>query len=549
MSSNITKPAPRKGANGVLLKKFEATLQHMFSLPSTSSPSPQVLDALMPQYSVQPPRLSDEEINELMENARSYWREIGLKTHHEEDHPKNNDEPSPWPFDEDTSLPSIGHVRQSQDPSNAKAKTTKTKTGKDTGGVGDILHSQRAWRKEAQLANLIHCVLSLLPDVGHITRKIRIVDFAGGTGHLAVPLALLLPDCEVVCVDLKKWSLDLLHRRVDLDAAIENTTHIANEAQATKVLPNLFTYHGSIQSYSEPFDIGVSLHACGEASDWTLRKCLEKDASFVICSCCCGKLSRDAANPYTYHSTGANENEIQYPQSKVFATLGQCCNCTTNRDPQSMQRMTPEMFDEIAKAADYSELGDLRKPRNACRRAAKSLIEWDRLLFAQECLNVGTKSSSGNGSVVLTRMLPWEASTKNDILIGWPYDTTNPYHMLRENGAPDAIPNDATCDTDFQTALNHLFGSDLEYSGDVPINTTIGEANDWTATEEEEIKLQIESFIRGNETRYRFNTGMGSRQRKLIHNVAEKMGLRHWGEGKKEREKTVVVARRAYVDS
>ena len=41
----------------------------------------------------------------------------------------------------------------------------------------------------------------------------RIVDFAGGSGPLALPLAALLPRCTVVIVDVKQRSLDLAAAR------------------------------------------------------------------------------------------------------------------------------------------------------------------------------------------------------------------------------------------------------------------------------------------------------------------------------------------------
>jgi hypothetical protein len=36
---------------------------------------------------------------------------------------------------------------------------------------------------------------------------------------------------------------------------------------------------------------------------------------------------------------------------------------------------------------------------------------------------------------------------------------------------------------------------------------------------------------------------MGSRKRKLVHYMAEQMGLAHWCQGSKHAEKTVAVAR------
>lgn len=58
------------------------------------------------------------------------------------------------------------------------------------------------------------------------------------------------------------------------------------------------------------------------------------------------------------------------------------------------------------------------------------------------------------------------------------------------------------------------------------------------------MKLEMEQLLLNNGSQsYRFPTGMGARKRKLIHFVAENLGISHWGEGRKDAEKTVVVAR------
>ena len=541
----------RKGSNGVLLKKYETVMCDMFSTSTGSNEICQeTLHQLTPRYSKIPPFICDAEKRKLVDNARVYWKNRDLSTSNNADIFING-QTSPWPFDKETSLPQCGCVRGTDD-HNTQNKLGKTKTGKDVGGVGDVKCNARASRKENQLVNMIQCVLALLPDdirnsnATKANRTFRIVDFAGGTGHLAVPLALLLPQCEVVCVDLKKWSLDLLHRRVD-GVSLSDDIHMLNNSahklpcqsnsiKVSNALPNLSTYHGSIQTYPHDFDIGVSLHACGEASDWVLRKCLEQNASWVVCSCCCGKIQQDAKNPYVYQSTGGNEKQIKYPQSKVFASLG---GASTNNN----QSMSAEMFDELARAADYSELGDLRKPKNACRRAAKSLVEWDRLLYTMECMQ-----KEDSICCILTRMVPWESSPKNDILIGWFEDTCNPYreHKMNTSGGKLSLASlpeaDTSCDVDFQVALRHLFGKhikDNDYK--LPIDS---DQNDWTADEEVKMKLEMEQLLLNNGSQsYRFPTGMGARKRKLIHFVAENLGIRHWGEGRKDAEKTVVVAR------
>jgi len=73
-----------------------------------------------------------------------------------------------------------------------------------------------------------------------------------------------------------------------------------------------------------------------------------------------------------------------------------------------------------------------------------------------------------------------------------------------------------------------------------------GDTADWTSEEEEAITKTLQDFVQNtNETeKLRFPKGMGSRRRKLVHYLAVKMELLHWGEGKKGSEKIVVVAKK-----
>ena len=41
--------------------------------------------------------------------------------------------------------------------------------------------------------------------------------------------------------------------------------------------------------FNGAFDIGVSLHACGVATDLVIQKCIQNSASFVSCPCCYGE--------------------------------------------------------------------------------------------------------------------------------------------------------------------------------------------------------------------------------------------------------------------
>jgi hypothetical protein len=181
------------------------------------------------------------------------------------------------------------------------------------------LSGMKAVRKEWQLRSMIQCLMNMLPihvlgpDDNDKQERIKIVDFAGGTGHLALPLALLLPKCDVVLVDLKATSLELVHQKAksstlppptssssssSLISQSNNNNSNVEKKKKRKLKPmgasrdidvtyhsnilhqcehvkNLFTYHGDISTYAEnhEFDLALSLHCCGEGTDAVLRAC------------------------------------------------------------------------------------------------------------------------------------------------------------------------------------------------------------------------------------------------------------------------------------
>jgi hypothetical protein len=44
------------------------------------------------------------------------------------------------------------------------------------------------------------------------------------------------------------------------------------------------------RSALQPFDVGVALHACGNATDHAIARCVAAGAAFVVSPCCIGKL-------------------------------------------------------------------------------------------------------------------------------------------------------------------------------------------------------------------------------------------------------------------
>lgn len=365
---------------------------------------------------------------------------------------------------------------------------------------------------------------------------------------------------------------------------MEAPNSIEKDSQWQKsAIPNLWTFHGPAQTFSESssangdsfacsidFDMAIALHLCGEATDVVLRLAGERQvAAIVVAPCCVGKLqqqhgrSSNNNNPYVFQATGQNAPTVQYPQSAAFAQCMQSTTTSTSTTTTTRQQQLYD-WDALAKAADYSDNeGECRTARNATRRTAKALLETDRRLFLQETYQYKT---------ALTRMQPWEATPKNDILVAWKQRHGDDYHNSWsapvESDGGDPIPNqtDLECQADIQLTTDHLLGTKLCQASlestataesasassttmkAVALDKNKDDSVDWTREEMEDIRQQLADFLArtGNKENEKlvFPTGMGGRRRKLVHYMAEQMNLAHWCEGSKNAEKTVAVRRR-----
>jgi hypothetical protein len=292
-----------------------------------------------------------------------------------------------------------------------------------------------------------------------------------------------------------------------------NNIHVDQRLHRCEHIPNLYTYYGSIEAFSTDahrptFDLGLCLHGCGEASDLVLRACGDNGANFVVCPCCVGKLNRQRCNPYIFQATTENVPTVLYPQSQAFRSI-----------------LTAEQFDVLAKAGDYSEYRDIHSSKYASRRIVKGIIEMDRLLFMKE--------RYGYDHAILTRMEPFDASPKNDILIGWKScpSIRDPYELF--GGVELVSPCDHS-NSDIQRTF-HRVG--LESHS----NSNSFKSSEWGETEENDIRSILQSFIESSELVYTFPCGMGPRLRKLVHVLASELGLNHWTQERAMGEKAVVV--------
>lgn len=190
---------------------------------------------------------------------------------------------------------------------------------------------------------------------------LRIVEFCAGSGFVILPLAALYPDFEFVLVDRKGPSLLIGKQRIR-DANLKNVTII----------------QGNIEDFNSEFDVGVSLHACGSATDTTIEKCIKQRASLLCCSCCIGKITSTRSR-FLSSSMAAAADEVDFKHTVRAADFG---------------HQDIELYSDI----------------DIMRRICKSYIELDRQMHLSE--------NGYNSRLVV--MTPKSCSPKNDMIIGWP---------------------------------------------------------------------------------------------------------------------------------
>lgn len=221
------------------------------------------------------------------------------------------------------------------------------------------LPKDRMLRKRQQLESMAAEVIKIAKK-GDV-----IVDFCTGTGHLGILLACALPDCHIILLDNKEESL------------VIRAKDWVNKLQ----LKNVSYFLGNINYFNGDFDIGVSLHSCGTATDIVLNKCFKKQASFVCCPCCYGKILVTQSITYPQSNTMKNADI----SLKDFLHLTHCAD-------QEHDTKWEKCNVELAKQGEL----------------CTDIIDTDRKLKAEE---LGYR-------VVLKRLHPESCTPKNRLLIG-----------------------------------------------------------------------------------------------------------------------------------
>ncbi|CRL03371.1 CLUMA_CG016265, isoform B [Clunio marinus] len=226
------------------------------------------------------------------------------------------------------------------------------------------LPAHRFDNKKSQLKSIANEVLKVAQpnDV--------IVDFCSGTGHLGFLVAKLLPSCRVFILENKEESIN----RAKLKAKM-------------LMLDNVTFFQCNLEYFNDDFTIGLSLHACGVATDLVLRKCWMKNAKFICSPCCYGKI-QDLGN---------------LPQSEIYR------NVLSTRDLINIAHCSDQTHD--AKNVKHINVEKAQQGY-----FCMDVIDTDRLLRANEL----------GYSTTLTRLHPENCSLKNRLLIGKFNETSSP---------------------------------------------------------------------------------------------------------------------------
>lgn len=219
---------------------------------------------------------------------------------------------------------------------------------------GGSLPPARLERKQEQLQNLCKPVLKLARTGD------TIVDFCSGSGHLGILIAHLLPRCTVILLENKEESLNRAKERV-----------------RRLNLTNVKFCQCNLDYFKGDFDIGMSLHACGVATDLVIQRCIRKRAIFVSCPCCYGSLQ--------------DCHQLTYPRSEIFK-----------------ERFGNKEYSFLSHAADQTHDEQNVKTRQGYR--CMTIIDTDRKLFAEQ---FGYR-------VYLGKLIPETCTLKNHLLIGIP---------------------------------------------------------------------------------------------------------------------------------
>ena len=204
-------------------------------------------------------------------------------------------------------------------------------------------------------------------------QKIHIVDFGCGSGSLTLALAYLFrEDCLFTAVDMKAHALEILRKKSDVLG-----------------LTNLKCQQTMIEHFTTdtPVDLILSLHGCGNATDYSILQAIHYRAAYLVCPCCIGKLKFSIQGGSSFSKT--HKKYWNHTQHSRAVHLPQ--NLCHPRSEWMRKFIDTNTFLALAKAGDISH-GEQQtnvKQRQkhwyeGIARVCKLNIEFDRNKHAEE---------------------------------------------------------------------------------------------------------------------------------------------------------------------
>ena len=201
-----------------------------------------------------------------------------------------------------------------------------------------------------------------------ITNHINVLDFGCGKSYLTFALYYYL----------KNYRKDLTFSIVGLDLK-KDVIEFCNKLAKKLNYENLEFLNGNIKDYdkSKEVDLVFSLHACNNATDYSLEKALSLDAKAILAVPCC--------HHEFFEKVQKNKNSEFYNTLKIMADNGVVLDKFATLATDSFRSLSLELCGYKTKMIEFIDME--HTPKNILIRAIKSkssnlkekLIEYNKL--------------------------------------------------------------------------------------------------------------------------------------------------------------------------
>jgi len=234
---------------------------------------------------------------------------------------------------------------------------------------GKILKSSyNKFKQINKYLEFIDDVIEELKTKKLITNHINVLDFGCGKSYLTFALYYYL----------KNYRKDLTFSIVGLDLK-KDVIEFCNKLAKKLNYENLEFLNGNIKDYdkSKEVDLVFSLHACNNATDYSLEKALSLDAKAILAVPCC--------HHEFFEKIQKNKNSEFYNTLKIMADNGVILDKFATLATDSFRSLSLELCGYKTKMIEFIDME--HTPKNILIRAIKSkssnlkekLVEYNKL--------------------------------------------------------------------------------------------------------------------------------------------------------------------------